>query len=196
MKQANQAKRETVNVLLPIGSLGEEENRIFPPSDEFKQKALIRDESIYAEAAKNREAFWAKWAGELDWFKKWDKVLEWNLPFAKWFVGGKLNASYNCLDRHIKKGLGNKTAILWEGEPGDAKTLTYEDVYKSVNKLANVLKGLGIAKGDRVAIHLPMIPEAVFAMLACARIGAVHTVVFGVLARILSKNVSATPKPN
>ena len=171
-KQANQAKRETVNVLL-------EENRIFPPSDEFKQKALIRDESIYAEAAKDREAFWAKWAGELDWFKKWDKVLEWNLPFAKWFVGGKLNASYNCLDRHIKKGLGNKTAILWEGEPGDVKTLTYEDVYKSVNKLANVLKGLGIAKGDRVAIYLPMIPEAVFAMLACARIGAVHTVVFG-----------------
>ena len=100
-KQANQAKRETVNVLL-------EENRIFPPSDEFKQKALIRDESIYAEAAKDREAFWAKWAGELDWFKKWDKVLEWNLPFAKWFVGGKLNASYNCLDRHIKKALATR----------------------------------------------------------------------------------------
>src|SRR3989338_5529417 len=170
-KETNQTKRETVNVLL-------EENRLFPPSDEFKRNAFIRDESIYQEAAKNREAFWAKWAGELDWFKKWDKVLEWNLPFAKWFVGGKLNASYNCLDRHIKKGLGNKTAILWEGEPGDSRMLTYEDVYKSVNKLANVLEGLGIAKGDRVAIYLPMIPEAVFAMLACARIGAVHTVVF------------------
>ena len=154
-KQANQAKRETVNVLL-------EENRLFVPSDEFKRKALIRDEAIYAEAAKDREAFWARWAGELDWFRKWDKVLDWQLPFAKWFVGGKLNASYNCLDRHIKKGLGKKTAILWEGEPGDAKTVTYEDVYKSVNKLANVLKGLGVAKGDRVAIYLPMVPEAVF----------------------------------
>src|SRR3989338_8772595 len=171
-KQVNQTQRETVNVLL-------EEDRLFSPSDELKRKACIRDEAIYAEAAKNREAFWAQWASELDWFRKGDKVLDWQLPFAKWFVGGKLNASYNCLDRHIKKGLGNKTAILWEGEPGDARKLTYEDVYTSVNKLANVLKGLGVGKGDRVAIYLPMIPEAVFSMLACARIGAVHAVVFG-----------------
>jgi len=171
-KQSNPQSQETVNVLL-------EENRIFLPGEEFKNKASIKDESIYAEAKQDREAFWAKWAQHLDWFEKWDKVLEWNPPFAQWFAGGKLNASYNCLDRHIKNGLGKKTAILWEGEPGDRRILSYEDVYKEVNQLANVIKSLGVSKGDRVAIYLPMIPEAVFTMLACARIGAIHTVIFG-----------------
>ena len=171
-QQTNTPNQDTVRTLL-------EENRVFHPSEEFRKKALIKDASIYEEAAKDREAFWAKWAEELDWSRKWDKVLEWNLPFAKWFVGGKLNASYNCLDRHIKNGLGAKTALIWEGEPGDERILTYEDVYRAVNKLANAIKSLGVKRGDRVAIYLPMIPEAVFAMLACARVGAVHNVVFG-----------------
>lgn len=166
------APRSTVNVLL-------EENRVFNASDAFKSRASIKDESIYAEAKKDRLAFWAQWAGHLDWTKKWDTVLEWNPPFAKWFIGGKLNASYNCLDRHVKNGLGQKTAIIWEGEPGEVKNLTYQDVYDEVNKFANCLKDLGVAKGDRVAIYMPMIPEAAFAMLACARIGAIHMVVFG-----------------
>ncbi|MBN1869763.1 MAG: acetate--CoA ligase [Candidatus Omnitrophica bacterium] len=156
-----------------------EENRIFYPSPEFKKNANVKDESIYQEAAKDREAFWGKYANDLDWFKKWDKVLDWKLPFAKWFVGGKLNASYNCLDRHVKAGKGGKTAILWEGEEGEERKLTYDDIYKVVNKLANAVKKLGVAKGDRVAIYMPMIPEAAIAMLACARIGAIHTVVFG-----------------
>ncbi|MCK4882880.1 MAG: acetate--CoA ligase [Candidatus Omnitrophica bacterium] len=156
-----------------------EENRVFKPNDAFKKNANVQDESIYEEAKNDREGFWAKQAECLEWFKKWDKVLEWNVPFSKWFVGGKLNASYNCLDRHIKAGKGSKTAILWEGEEGEKRTLTYDDVYKAVNKFANAIKAQGIAKGDRVAIYMPMIPEAAFAMLACARIGAVHTVVFG-----------------
>ncbi len=171
-QQTNTPNQDTVRTLL-------EENRVFHPSEEFRKKALIKDASIYEEAAKDREAFWAKWAEGLDWYRKWDKVLEWNLPFAKWFVGGKLNASYNCLDRHIKNGLGAKTALIWEGESGDERILTYEDVYKAVNKLANAIKSLGVKRGDRVAIYLPMIPEAVFSMLACARVGAVHNVVFG-----------------
>ena len=116
MPNPSSVKQETVRVLL-------EENRIFPPSDEFKRNALIRDESIYQEAAKNREAFWAKWAGELDWFRKWDKVLDWQLPFAKWFVGGKINASANCLDRHVRTARRNKAAIIFEGEPGDRRVL-------------------------------------------------------------------------
>jgi len=156
-----------------------EENRVFQPSEEFKKSASIQDDSIYKEASQDPEAFWAKYAGDIDWYQKWDKVLEWNPPFAKWFVGGKLNASYNCLDRHIKAGKGSKTAIIWEGERGEEKNLTYDDVYNEVNKLANAIKSLGVAKGDRVAIYMPMIPEAAFAMLACARIGAIHTVVFG-----------------
>jgi len=173
MAEPTQEKNNaTVNVFL-------EENRIFPPSEAFKSGASITDKNIYEEAKSDQEAFWAKCAENLDWYKKWDKVLEWKVPFSKWFIGGKLNASYNCLDRHIKAGLGNKTAIIWEGEPGDQQTLTYDDVYKAVNKFANGLKKLGIQKGDRVAIYMPMIPEAVYAMLACARIGAIHTVVFG-----------------
>ena len=170
--QAKGLKPVSVHTLL-------EENRVFHPSEQFKKKAFLKDESIYAQAQKDRLAFWGKWSQEIEWFKKWEKVLEWEFPFAKWFVGGKLNASFNCLDRHIREGKGQKTAILWEGEPGDQRKLTYADVFKAVNKLANVLKSLGVKKGDRIAIYLPMIPEAAFAMLACARIGAIHTVVFG-----------------
>jgi acetyl-CoA synthetase len=153
------------------------DGRVIQPSAEFKKQANIQDESIYKQANQDREGFWAKCAEKLDWFKKWDTVLEWNPPFAKWFIGGKLNASYNCLDRHIKAGLGSKTAIIWEGEVEGQKNLSYQDVYDAVNKFANGLKSLGVAKGDRVAIYMPMIPEAAYAMLACARIGAVHNVV-------------------
>ena len=156
------------------------ENRVFPPSKAFASQALIKGQELYEEAKRDREAFWAKAAEKLHWIKKWDKVLEWNPPFAKWFVGGKLNASINCLDRHIKTNLRNKAAIIWEGEPGEQRTLTYWDLYRDVNKFANVMKkNLGIKKGDRVAIYMPMMTETVIAMLACARIGAVHTVVFG-----------------
>lgn len=170
--QTNELDRSTVDDLLV-------ENRTFTPATAFTQQALINNDSLYKEAQADRIKFWEKQAQALDWFKKWDKALEWNVPFAKWFIGGKLNASYNCLDRHVKNGQGDKTAIIWEGEPGDKKILTYDEVYNEVNKLGNVLKALGVAKGDRVAIYMPMVPEAAYAMLACARIGAVHTVVFG-----------------
>ncbi len=156
-----------------------EENRIFKPSAAFKNKAHVKDNGLYTKAARNPNAFWAECARDLHWFKKWTKVLDWKPPFAKWFVGGKLNACYNCVDRHVENGQRNKAALIWEGEPGDSRTLTYWDLYREVNKLANVLKSLGIKKGDRVAIYMPMVPEAVLSMLACARIGAVHTVVFG-----------------
>src|SRR5262245_18701984 len=135
---------------------------------------------MHEEAARNPERFWAKLAKEhLDWFSPWKKVLDWKPPFAKWFVGGKLNASVNCLDRHLDGPRRNKAALIWEGEPGDRRTLTYFDLHREVCRFANCLKGLGVGKGDRVAIYLPMIPEAVIAALACARIGAVHSVVFG-----------------
>jgi acetyl-CoA synthetase len=134
---------------------------------------------LFAEALKNREEFWAKQAENLHWFKKWEQVLDWNPPYAKWFIGGKLNASYNCLDRHLHTETRNKIALLWEGEKGDERALTYAELYEEVNKFSNVLKSLGVQKGDKVAIYLPMIPEAAIAMLSCARIGAVHTVVFG-----------------
>ncbi len=156
-----------------------EENRIFHCSNEFKSHAVVKNADIYQSARENRENFWAECANKLEWFQKWNKVLEWKPPYAKWFIGGKLNASYNCLDRHIKAPLRNKAALIWEGEPGDQRTLTYWDLYREVNKLANAIKSLGVKKGDRVAIYMPMIPEAVIAMLACARIGAIHTVVFG-----------------
>ena len=155
------------------------ESRTFEPAEIFKVHANIKDPAIYQQAKKDRLKFWETQARRLEWYKPWDKVLEWDKPFAKWFVNGKLNASYNCLDRHIKANLGKKIAFFWEGENGDTKTLTYQEVYGQVNKMASVLKSLGVRKGDRVAIYLPMIPEAVFAMLACSRIGAVHTVVFG-----------------
>jgi acetyl-CoA synthetase len=155
------------------------ENRTFPPDPAFARTAWVNDPSVYAEADKDFEAFWAKFAGELEWMTPWKTVLEWAPPFAKWFVGGKLNASVNCLDRHLAGPRRNKAALIWEGEPGDQRTLTYFDLHREVCKFANCLKGLGVGKGDRVAIYLPMIPEAVIAALACARIGAVHSVVFG-----------------
>ncbi len=125
------------------------------------------------------EKFWAECGNQLAWFKPYDKVLEWNFPFAKWFVGGKINASYNCLDRHLTDGRRNKVAFIWEGEPGDSRILTYQMLADEVGRAANALKSLGIKEGDRVAIYMPLIPEAAIAMLACARIGAIHSVVFG-----------------
>ncbi|MEA2240418.1 MAG: acetyl-CoA synthetase [Thermoanaerobaculia bacterium] len=153
-----------------------QEHRSFPPSDEFRRNANVNDKSVYE--VSDREAFWAGWASELDWQTKWDKVLEWEPPYAKWFVGGKLNASANCLDRHLTER-GDKQAIIWEGEPGDVRTFTYRELHAEVSKFANVLKSLGVVLGDRVAIYMPLIPEAIIAMLACARIGAAHSVVFG-----------------
>jgi len=156
------------------------EQRRFPPSDEFKRTALLTDTSMYEAANEDFEGFWAGQAGQLvTWFRDWDTVLEWDLPNAKWFVGGQLNVSYNCLDRHVEAGRGDRVAFHWEGEPGDSRTITYADLLDEVQRFANVLKGLGVAKGDRVNIYLPMIPEAAVAMLACARIGAPHSVVFG-----------------
>ena len=155
------------------------ENRSFPPPPAFRSKARIQDEQIYAEAERDPEAFWAKFADELEWSRRWDKVLDWNPPHAKWFVGGQLNVSVNCLDRHVRGARRNQPAIVWEGEPGDRRTLTYAELFRDVSKFANVLRSLGIRKGDRVAIYMPLVPELAVAMLACARIGAVHNVVFG-----------------
>ena len=155
------------------------EDRSFAPTDEFRAKALINDAAIYAKAAKDPEAFWAAFARELEWIKPFSKVLEWNPPDAKWFADGKLNVSANCLDRHVRTSRRNKAAFIWEGEPGDRRTLTYFDLYRQVCQFANVLKSLGVKKGDRVALYLPLIPELAIAMLACARIGAIHSVVFG-----------------
>ena len=155
-----------------------QEDREFPPSDEFHRHANIQDPSIWANAAENREEYWAAWARQLDWQTEWDKVLEWEPPYAKWFVGGKLNASYNCLDRHLDTR-GDKAALIWEGEPGEVRRVTYRELHAEVSKFANALKSLGVKSGDRVAIYMPLIVEAVVAMLACARIGAVHSVVFG-----------------
>ena len=156
-----------------------QENRKFAPSSEFRRDANVSDGSIYESAAKNPEAYWAKAAESLHWFRRWDKVLEGNPPRARWFVGGKINVSYNCIDRHIETARRNKAAIVWEGEPGDRRTLTYWDLYVEVQKFANVLKKLGVQRGDRVAIYMPLVPEAAIAMLACTRIGAIHSVVFG-----------------
>jgi acetyl-CoA synthetase len=153
-----------------------QETRSFPPSDDFRRNANANDESVYD--VTDREAYWASWAEQLDWQTKWHTVLEWNAPYAKWFVGGKLNASANCLDRHLATR-GDKPALIWEGEPGDVRTFTYRELHAEVSKFANVLKSLGVVLGDRVAIYMPMVPEAAVAMLACARIGAAHSVVFG-----------------
>ncbi|HYL38718.1 MAG TPA: acetate--CoA ligase [Bryobacteraceae bacterium] len=159
------------------------EQRLFEPSEEFRSKAYVKSlaeyERLYKDAETDPEKFWAKIAQELDWFKTWDRVLEWNLPFAKWFLGGQLNLSHNCLDRHVAGWRRNKAAIVWEGEPGDARVLTYQQLLYEVSKCANVLKSLGVKKGDRVAIYMGMVPELPIALLACARIGAPHTVVFG-----------------
>ncbi|HEX6134999.1 MAG TPA: acetate--CoA ligase [Longimicrobiales bacterium] len=155
------------------------EERRFPPSAAFRERANASDPGVYVRAAADPEAFWAEWARKLEWFEPWREVLRWKPPHAEWFVGGKLNASYNCLDRHLGGWRRNKAALVWEGEPGDTRTYTYWDLHREVSKFANVLKSLGVKKGDRVAIYLPMIPEAAIAMLACARIGAPHSVVFG-----------------
>ena len=156
------------------------EKRKFPPSDAFKKNTLVAGTFLYDEANEDYEAFWARQASELvSWDTEWDTICEWKLPYSKWFVGGKLNVSYNCLDRHVIAGKGEKVAFHFEGEPGDSRTITYSQMLDEVQKFANVLKGLGVNKGDRVNIYLPMIPEAAVAMLACARIGAVHSVVFG-----------------
>ena len=156
-----------------------QEGRAFPPPPLFTSKAVAADEGVYADAARDPEAFWARLAGELEWSRPWTKVLEWRPPHAKWFVGGQLNASVNCVDRHVRGARRNKAAIIWEGEPGDRRTLTYFDLHRQVSTFANVLKSLGTSKGDRVAIYMPLVPELAIAMLACARIGAVHSVVFG-----------------
>ena len=162
-----------------IDSLGWE-RRTFVPSDAFRSNALVSDHSLYDEASQDFTAFWAKQASELiSWSKDWHTASEWNLPFAKWFVGGELNVSYNCLDRHVLAGKGDKVAFHFEGEPGDTRTVTYAQLLDETQRFANVLKGLGVVKGDRVNIYMPMIPEAAIAMLACARIGAAHSVVFG-----------------
>jgi len=156
------------------------ENRTFPPSATFKADSLVVDTSLYDEANEDDEAFWARQATELvDWSEPWDTVLDWQLPYAKWFEGATLNVAHNCLDRHVAAGKGGKVAIHWEGEPGDTRKITYQDLLDEVSQFSNVLKGLGVDKGDRVNIYLPMIPEAAVAMLACARIGAAHSVVFG-----------------
>ncbi|HEX6751925.1 MAG TPA: acetate--CoA ligase [Longimicrobium sp.] len=156
-----------------------QEDRTFPPPPDFAARAHVRDRAVYAEAEQDPEAYWARWAEQLHWFHRWDRVLEWEPPFSKWFIGGRINASYNCLDRHVEDGRGGRTAMMWEGEPGDRRAFTYAELRREVAKAANALKKLGVKKGDRVAIYLPMIPEAAIAMLACARIGAPHSVVFG-----------------
>ena len=159
------------------------ENRVFPPPEEFSAKAHIKSleeyEALYKQSIEDPEKFWAGVAQDLHWFKPWDKVLEWNLPWAKWFVGGKLNLSYNCVDRHALGERRNKTAIIWEGEPGEIRRLTYAELHAEVQKFSNALKSLGIQKGDRVAVYMGMTPELAIALLACARIGAVHSVIFG-----------------
>jgi acetyl-CoA synthetase len=156
------------------------EQRKFPPSEAFKKNTLVAGTHLYEEADRDYEAFWARQASELvEWSRPWDTICEWNLPFSKWFLGGQTNVSYNCLDRHVLAGKGDKVAFHFEGEPGDTRTVTYAQLLDEVQRFANVLKGLGVAKGDRVNIYLPMIPEAAVAMLACARIGAAHSVVFG-----------------
>ncbi len=155
------------------------ERRTFPPSPAFSAQANV-NASLYEEAERDFEGFWAKQARErISWIKPFEKTLEWDLPFAKWFVGGQLNVAYNCVDRHVENGLGDKVAYHWIGEPGDKRTITYGDLQREVSKAANALLELGIKTGDRVAIYMPMIPELPIAMLACARIGAPHTVVFG-----------------
>ena len=159
------------------------EERIFPPPKAFSEKAHIKSEAelerLRAEADKDPEGFWARMAEELHWFKKWDRVLKWEPPHAEWFGGGRINLSYNCLDRHLSTWRRNKAALIWEGEPGEIRTFTYQQLHTEVCKFANVLKHAGVQRGDRVALYMPLIPELAISMLACARIGATHSVVFG-----------------
>ena len=159
------------------------EDRLFAPSSEFSASAHIKSrehyDQVYKRSVEDPEGFWAEIASELHWFKRWDKVLNWNEPFAEWFAGGQTNISYNCIDRHLSSWRKNKAAIIWEGEPGDTRTLTYQQLHSEVCKFSNVLKELGVKRGDRVAIYMPMIVELPVAMLACARIGATHSIIFG-----------------
>src|SRR5438876_11497460 len=166
------------------------EDRVFPPAKEFSKKARIKSlaeyRKLYNESVRSPEKFWSKAAkNELVWFKPWKKVLQWKEPFAKWFVGGQLNVSYNCLDRWLDTSAANKAALIWEGEqatdgkPGEERVLTYKQLHREVCRFANVLKRNGLKRGDRAILYLPMVPEAAIAMLACARLGAVHSVVFG-----------------
>src|SRR5579863_4598301 len=172
MADSTATKQERLEALL-------QERRTFPPSDEFRRQANAADPKIYDKARQNLEAFWAEQAERLDWIKRWDKVLEWNAPWAKWFVGGQLNVAANCVDRHAHSALRNKAALIWEGEPGDSRVITFGMLEREVNRFANVLKSLGVKKGDRVTIYMGMVPELAIAMLACAKIGAPHSVVFG-----------------
>jgi len=172
------------------------EERIFPPPEEFVARARINSveeyERMWQEAADDPEGFWGRLAGELHWFEPFSKVLEWNEPFAQWFVGGRTNASCNCLDAHLDGPRRDKTAIVWEGEPGETRRLSYAELHREVCRFANVLKGLGIRKGDVVSIYMPMVPELAVAMLACARIGAIHSVVFAGLLRDIAAGREAT----
>jgi len=161
-----------------IDSLLREGER-YPPSPAFREHAWVRDPRVLTDAAKDPEGFWAEQAGKLRWSRPWTRVLDWDPPFAKWFVGGTLNVSDNCLDRHIETARRHKVAFVWEGEPGDRRVISYDALWRDVNRFANVLKGLGVKRGDRVTIYMPMAPELPVAMLACARIGAVHSVIFG-----------------
>ena len=154
------------------------ERREYKPPRSLVQRATVSDPAVYAKARRNPEKFWEGFAKELTWFRTWRRVLDWKPPDAKWFVGGKLNASVNCLDRHLETHRRNKAALIWEGEPGDQRTLTYRELHREVCRFANVLKALGVRRGDRVTLYLPMVPELPVAMLACARIGAIHSVVF------------------
>ncbi len=163
---------ETLEALL-------QEGRTFPPPKEFAKNALVNEAKVYDDAERDWQGFWAQQALALDWRKEWRQILDWQLPFAKWFVGGKLNASENCLDRHVNAGHGDQVAFFWEGEPGDARRVTYKELLDETCRVANLLRELGVKKGDRVAIYMGMVPETVAAMLACARIGAPHSVVFG-----------------
>ncbi len=174
-KQKNDPSGNITSILI--------ENRVFKPPVEFACKSHVKSfaqyKRIYNASIKDPEKFWANAARELTWFKKWKKVLQWSPPFAKWFAGARINVSYNCLDRHLENWRRNKAAILWEGEPGDSRTLTYQQLHSEVCRFANVLKRLGVAKGDRVVIYMPLVPELAIAMLACARIGATHSIIFG-----------------
>jgi acetyl-CoA synthetase len=156
-----------------------QEGRTFPPPPEFRKTALDTDASVYEDAERDWQGFWAAQALELDWIQEWKTILEWDLPFAKWFVGGKLNVAYNCLDRHIEAGHGEQIALYWEGEPGDTRTVSYRELLEETCRVANTLRSFGVHKGDRIAIYMGMVPETVATMLACARIGAPHSVVFG-----------------
>ena len=168
----NTTQRREIAVLLS-------EERTFEPPANFRDRAHVVGNEPYLASTDDRVGYWESWARELHWFEPWERVLEWNAPDARWFVGGKLNAAYNCLDRHLDGPRADKRALIWEGEPGDVRTYTYRELHEEVSRFANALKGLGVTKGDRVAIYLPMVPEAAIAMLACARIGAPHSVVFG-----------------